>query len=177
MYHTITISKCALMRNSLIWLWLSNAVVYELYMTYPRLEFICCPNGCIEEICRLQFASTRIQYTIRALNVSRIGHQIWPKLSIIMILRRMFDILRAVVDILPTWIYERGLGTLPGYNTHSLHDTIALSYHDGQEVWFDKVCLCLCVWLLRLVIWYETPKCNNLRWVYDKCACAVVWCE
>jgi hypothetical protein len=100
---------------------------------------------------------------------------IWPKLSIIVIVRSMLGILRAVVNILSTWIYERGLGTLPGYNTHSLHDTMALSYHDGQEVWFDKVGLCLCVWLLRLVLWYETPKCNNLRWGNDKCACAVVW--
>ena len=95
-------------------------------MTLPRLELIYCPNRGIEEICRLQFASTRMNCTIQPLNVSKIGHQIWPKLSIIVIVRSLINILHAVDDILPTLMYESGLNTLPPYSTLSLHNTILL---------------------------------------------------
>ena len=67
----------------------------------------------------------------------------------------MLGILRAVADILSSWIYERGLNTLPRYNTHSLHDTVALSYPDGQEVWFDEDELF--VWFLRHALFSEKP--------------------
>ena len=77
-------------------------MVYEVYRALPRLELICCPNGYIEEMCRLQFASSRINCTIQTLNVSNIGYQIWPKLSIIVIMLRMLSIFLAVVDILST---------------------------------------------------------------------------
>ena len=40
---------------------IESVLVYELYMAYPRLEFICCLNECIEVICGLKFASSRIK--------------------------------------------------------------------------------------------------------------------
>ena len=101
-------------------------MVYEPQMTYPRLELIYCPNRYTEEICKLQFASIRMNCTIQTLNASKIGYQIWPKLSIIVILRNVLGIFLATVDILSTMIYERGLNTLPCYDTHSLHDTMVL---------------------------------------------------
>lgn len=111
MYHTIISFKCALRRHLLIWLWLSSLVIYELHTTLPRLELICSPNRCIEEICWLQFVSSRINCTTQALNVSWRGHWIWPKLSIIAIVRALLDIFFEIVDISSTWIYRRGLNT------------------------------------------------------------------
>ena len=49
---------------------LNSVVIYEPPTTLPRLELIYCPNRYIEEICRLQFASTHMNCTIQALNVS-----------------------------------------------------------------------------------------------------------
>jgi hypothetical protein len=111
MYHTITSFKCALVRHSLIWLWLSSVVLYKLQMPYPRLELICHPNRCIEEIRCLQFVKSRTNFMTQALNVSWRGHWIWPKLSIIVIVRALLDIFFAVVDISSTWIHRRGLNT------------------------------------------------------------------
>ena len=107
-------------------------MAYELYTAYPRLELIYCPNRYIEEICRLQFASTRINCTIQTLNASKIGHWIWPKLSIFVIVQSLFDIFFAVDDILSKEIYKRGLITSTCYNTHTLHDTMVQSYHDDS---------------------------------------------
>ena len=98
--HTITSSECAQMGHSLICLWLCNVVVYEPQMTYPRLELIYCPNRLIEEICKLQFASTRMNCTIQTLNASKIGYRIWSKLSNIVIVRSLLHILFAVADML-----------------------------------------------------------------------------
>ena len=44
----------------------------------------------------------------------KIRHWIWPKLSIIVIVRSLLDIFFAVVDILSTWIYRRGQNTSAG---------------------------------------------------------------
>ena len=81
-HHTITSSKCAQVGRPVICLRLSSVVIYKLYTTYPRLELIYCPNEYIEEICRLQFASTRMNCTIQTLNESKIGYRNWSKLSI-----------------------------------------------------------------------------------------------
>ena len=86
-------------------------MIYELQLTLPRLELICCPDKYIEEISRLQFASISMNCTIQALDVSKIGYWIWLKLSIIVIVRSLSDIFFVVVDILSTWIYRRGLNT------------------------------------------------------------------
>ena len=88
-YHTITSSKCAQLGHSLICLRLSSVVAYEQYTAYPRLGLIYCPNRYREEICRLQFASTRLKCTIQALNETKIVHQFWPKLSITVIVRSL----------------------------------------------------------------------------------------
>ena len=80
-------------------------MVYEIYMTLTRLALICCPNGCTEEICKLQFASSSIKCTIRAQNVSGIGHQNWPKLSIFVIVWSLLDIVLVLADMFPTYIY------------------------------------------------------------------------
>ena len=69
----------------MICLRLSSVVIYEPQMTLPRLELIYCPNRCIEEICRLQLASTRMNFTIQTLNASKIGYRIWSNLSIFVI--------------------------------------------------------------------------------------------
>ena len=92
--------------------------MYEPQMTSPRLELIYCPHGYIEEICRLQFASTRMKCTIQTLIEFKIGYWICPKMSIIVIVWSLFDILLAVTDILSTWINERGLNTSTRYSTH-----------------------------------------------------------
>ena len=77
-------------------------MVYEPQMTLPRLELIYCPNRCIEEICRLQFAPTRMNCTIQTLNVSKIGYQIWSKLSIFVVVWSFIVKKGTKIDMLPT---------------------------------------------------------------------------
>lgn len=91
----------------------------------------------IEEIRRLQFASTRMHCTIQALNVSNIRYWICPKLSIFVIVRSLLDIFFAIFDVLFTKVFKRGLNTC--YNTHELRNTLALLYTDVNAS-FDKVC-------------------------------------
>ena len=124
-YHTITSFKFAQMRQPMICLRLSSVVIYKPQMTLPRLELIYCPNRYTEEICKLQFASTRMNCTMQALNVSKIGHQIWSKLSIFVVVWSIIVKKGTKVDMSSTWIYERGLNTSTCYNTHILHNTLA----------------------------------------------------
>ena len=86
-------------------------MVYKPQMTLPRLELIYCPHRYIEEICSLQFASTRMNCKVQTLNASKIGYPIWSKLSNIVIVRSLLDILLAVVDMFPSYISQRGLNT------------------------------------------------------------------
>ena len=65
----------------------------QIYRRDPRLQFAC------------------MNCTIQTVNVSKIVYWIWTKLSIIVIVQSLSDILFVVVDILSTWIYRRGLNT------------------------------------------------------------------
>ena len=124
-----------------MWLWLSSVVMYELHTTLPRLELICCPNSFIEEICWLQLVHSRINCTTQAINVSWRGHSIWPKLSIIVIVRSLLDIFFAVADILSTWIYRRAMNTWTCLNTQILHNTLALLHPDDSgQIWWNMNC-------------------------------------
>ena len=168
MYHTITSFKCALIRHSLLWLWLSSVVIYELHTTLPRLELICCLNWCIEEIRWLQLDQTSINCTIQALNVSWRGHWIWPKLSIIVIVRSLLDIFFAVADILSTWIYRRAMNTWTCLNTHILHNTLALLHPDDSGlIWWKMKCLfnCYICDMLRVPKLTESSARAHIEWV------------
>ena len=65
--HNQKLQMCPEM-NLLVRLCLSSVVVYGLYTAYPELELLYCPNRYTEEICKLQFASSRIKCTIQAQN-------------------------------------------------------------------------------------------------------------
>ena len=99
--HNHKLQMCKV-RRLVICLRLSSVVVYEQYMAYPRLELIYCPNRYIEEICRLQFASTRMNCTIQTLNASKIGYQIWSKLSIFVVVWSFIVKKGTKIDMLPT---------------------------------------------------------------------------
>ena len=125
----------------MICLRLSSVVIYEPQTTLPRLELIYCPNRYIEEICRLQFASTRMNCTIQTLNVSWIGHWMWPKLSIFVIVWSLLDIVLVLADMSSTWIYRRGLITWTSRNTHICGPTASYltwwRFWDLARQWID----------------------------------------
>ena len=107
-------------------------MVYEPQMTLPRLELIYCPDRYIEEIRRLQFASTRMNCTIQTLNASKIGYQIWSKLSIFVVVWSIIVKKGTKVDILSSWIYRRGLNTSTSYSTRELHNMMLNLYPDDS---------------------------------------------
>ena len=155
MYHAIASFTFAQMRHQVICLWLSSVVVYEPQMTLPRLELIYCPNRYIEEICRLQFASTRMNCTIQTLNASKIGYQIWSKLSIFVVVWSIIVKKGTKVDILSSWIYRRGLNTSTSYSTRELHNMMLNLYPDDSGlIWWSMNCLFHC----HSAIFLETPS-------------------
>ena len=176
LYHTITSTKCAQMRHSLIWLWLSSVVVYGPQMTLPRFELIYCPNRYIEEICRLQFASTRINCTIQTLNASKIGYWIWPKWSNIVIVQSLLGIFLAVVDILSTWMYRRGLVTSTPYNTHILYKTPAQLHPDDSGLICEEWAVSFIVTSAAIRLESTSIQPPPIR-AYIECRWAVAWCE
>ena len=68
-HHTIY-SKYVFWRGRWAWQSLSSIVIYNLQVTYPRLEFIYRPHACIEEAWLWKPLISLIYHTIQALNVS-----------------------------------------------------------------------------------------------------------